>query len=339
MIQRLITVAAIVVVVGGMRFAAPIIVPFLVAIFLAIILDPVLHALKQKGVPLALGIGLVIFSIGAAGAVLLGVVSSSIGSFSHKVGGYELRLNGMIDDGEEWLEEHGIDVLKNAGDEIVPARQILSLIAGSLTGLQDALKNAFLILMTLMFLMTETATFAQKMKAIEGKDGSLSGRVDAIIANVRRYISIKTSVSLATGVLIGVSLWLLGLDFPVLWGLIAFLLNYVPNIGSLIAAIPAVLLALIQFGIPTAIGVGSIFLVVNQVLGTLIEPRLQGRGLGLSPLVVFVSLVFWGWVFGPVGMFLSAPLTMIVKIAIESDPDTEWVAVMLGPGVPDERPT
>ena len=175
--------------------------------------------------------------------------------------------------------------------------------------------------MALMFLMTETATFARKMKAVEGKDGSLSGRVDAIIANVRRYISIKTSVSLATGVLI------------------AFLLNYVPNIGLLIAAIPAVLLALIQFGIPTAIGVGSIFLVVNQVLGTLIEPRLQGRGLGLSPLVVFVSLVFWGWVFGPVGMFLSAPLTMIVKIAIESDPDTEWVAVMLGPGVPDERPT
>jgi predicted PurR-regulated permease PerM len=145
-------------------------------------------------------------------------------------------------------------------------------------------------------------------------------------------------VSLATGVLVAVWLVVLGLDYPLLWGLLAFLLNYVPNIGSIIAAVPAVLLAVVQLGILRALLVAAGFLVVNLVMGGAVEPRFMGRGLGLSTLVVFLSLLFWGWLLGPVGMLLSVPLTMTVKIALDSREDTRWAAVLLGaataPAVP-----
>ncbi len=132
----------------------------------------------------------------------------------------------------------------------------------------------------------------------------------------------------------------LGVDFPALWGLLAFLLNYVPTIGSFIAAVPALLLALIQLGPLTAAVAGIGFFVINVLMGNVVEPRYMGRGLGLSTLVVFVSLVFWGWMLGPVGMLLSVPLTMTAKIAMEANPSSAWLAVLLGPAekAPDPAP-
>ena len=148
---------------------------------------------------------------------------------------------------------------------------------------------------------------------------------------VKSYMAIKTGVSLATGTAVTVWLIVLGVDYPLLWGMLAFLLNYVPNIGSIIAAVPAVLLALVQLGIGSAAVTLAGIMVINIVMGSVIEPRFMGRGLGLSTLVVFLSLVFWGWVLGPVGMLLSVPLTMTVKIALDSGDDTRWIAIFLGP--------
>ena len=136
---------------------------------------------------------------------------------------------------------------------------------------------------------------------------------------------------LGTGIAIGVWLAVIGVDYAMLWGLLAFLLNYVPNIGSIIAAVPTVLFAAVQLGPGAALWSAAGYLVVNVVVGSVVEPRFMGRGLGLSTLVVFLSLVFWGWVLGPVGMFLSVPLTMMIKIALDSRPDTHWIAVLLGP--------
>jgi predicted PurR-regulated permease PerM len=121
----------------------------------------------------------------------------------------------------------------------------------------------------------------------------------------------------------------LGVDFPLLWGLLTFLLNFVPNIGSFIAAAPAVSLAFLQFGVGRAALAAAGYIVLETGIGNVLEPRLMGRGLGLSPLVVFVSLVFWGWVLGPAGMLFSVPLTMIVKIALDTSDDLRWVAVLL----------
>jgi predicted PurR-regulated permease PerM len=139
-------------------------------------------------------------------------------------------------------------------------------------------------------------------------------------------------MSLLTGALILGWLWFLGLEYFVMWGLLAFMLNYIPTLGSILAAIPAVLLALVQLSVGEAATVGLGFIVVNFAIGNILEPRVMGKGLDLSPLVVFLSLVFWGWVLGSIGMLLSIPLTMTVKIALESFEDTRWIGIMMGSG-------
>jgi predicted PurR-regulated permease PerM len=151
------------------------------------------------------------------------------------------------------------------------------------------------------------------------------------VEKLREYMSMKTIISMMTGVIIALAMWLIGLDYPMLWGVLAFMLNFVPNIGSIIAAVPAVMLALVQLGGTSALLVTAVYVAVNILIGSVIEPRYMGKGLGLSTLVVFVSLVFWGWVLGPVGMLLSVPLTITVKLALDCKPETQWLGHLLGP--------
>ncbi len=143
-------------------------------------------------------------------------------------------------------------------------------------------------------------------------------------------MGIKTVVSMATGLSAILVTWWIGLDFPLLWGMLAFLFNYIPAIGSIIAAVPAILMALVQLGIGEAGSTAIGFLAINMLFGNFIEPRLMGYGVGISPLIVFTGLVLWGWIFGPVGMLLSVPLTMTVKMALEADERTRWLAILIG---------
>jgi predicted PurR-regulated permease PerM len=157
------------------------------------------------------------------------------------------------------------------------------------------------------------------------------------MGTVKRYMSIKAMVSLITGVIVYVALKIIGVDYPLLWSLLAFLLNFVPNIGSIIAAVPPVILALVQLGSLSALMVALVYVAINMIVGNWIEPRYMGKGLGLSTLIVFMSLVFWGWILGPVGMFLSVPLTMLLKIAFETSEDTLWISILMGSDA-DEEP-
>jgi len=199
------------------------------------------------------------------------------------------------------------------------------------------LSNTLLVLLTVVFILFEAAGFPDKFRAAFGHSES-SQRFTKIRSEIQHYLGIKTVVSLTTGVAIGVAMAILGVDFPILWGGLAFLLNYIPNLGSILAAIPPVLLATVQLGPSQALVVAIVFVAVNVVLGNFVEPYFMGRRLGLSTLVVFLSLVFWGWVWGPVGMLLSVPLTMVVKIMLENTEDLRWIAVLLDAGAPRAVP-
>jgi predicted PurR-regulated permease PerM len=183
--------------------------------------------------------------------------------------------------------------------------------------------------MIVIFILFEAVELPKKLSLAFSDASQSLGRFESFIKSVNRYLVIKTLVSILTGVLITCWMWVLGVDFPILWGVCAFLLNFVPNIGSIIAAVPAVLLAFVQLGGLSAGLTGMGFLVVNLIVGNVIEPRYMGKGLGLSTLVVFLSLLLWGWVFGPVGMLLSIPLTIIMKLAFEANPKMHWLAVMI----------
>lgn len=326
----LLTMAAFVVVVAGMRAAESILVPFLVAVFLAVIGAPPLFWLKRKGVPGPLAVVLVILGLVGVGLVLAALVGTSLRNFSDNLPFYQERLQEEMTRVRSWLASLGVETPGELIAQVVNPGAAMQLAGRLLTGLGGALTNAFLIALTVVFILLETASFPAKLRVAVGDPAARFPHFGGFAEKLRRYLAIKTVVSLGTGAVVAAWLAILGVDFPLLWGLLAFLFNYVPNIGSIIAAIPAVLLGFIQFGLSRALLAALGYVVVNVVLGNIVEPKWMGQGLGLSTLVVFLSLVFWGWVLGPVGMILSIPLTMTVKIALESNADTRWIAVLLG---------
>jgi len=328
--QALITMAAFVVVVAGMRAGADIIVPFLLALFIAVISSPALDWLERRGLPRAMAMIVVIAAIVAIGMGITGLVGSSLRQFTASLPEYTERLNSYTQAVESWLDQRGVPFEAKELRDLIDASRVMKLAADIFNSFGGVLTNAFLIFLTVVFLLLETASFAVKLRAVVDDPDDTLARVRNVTENVKRYLAIKTLTSLLTGVVIGASLAFLGVDNAVLWGLLAFMLNYVPNIGSIIAAVPAVLFALVQLGVGGALATAAVFAVVNVIIGSVLEPRFMGRGLGLSTLVVFVSLVFWGWVLGPVGMFLSVPLTMTVKIALGANEGTRWLAVFLG---------
>jgi predicted PurR-regulated permease PerM len=323
--------AAIVVVIYGMQMAKVILVPFLIAVFLALITVRPMLWLQERRVPAFLAALFIVTMIMLILAVVGTILGTSIADFTAALPDYQARLDTIVDGMVKFIAEHlrGDQSIESLGDMVDPG-WAMGLVATILNSLKDVLTNMFLIIFTMIFILLEASSFQTKAEAAFARDESSFNRPRLFLQNLGRYLGIKTIVSMATGLCAGLLTWSVGLDFPLLWAMLAFLLNYVPTIGSIIAAVPAVLLALVQLG-PGEAGATAIgFAAINVIFGNLLEPRLMGYGVGISALVVFIGLVFWGWVFGPVGMLLSVPLTMTLKLGLENDERTRWVAILLG---------
>lgn len=326
--------AAFVIVVAGMRAADTIVIPFLVSLFAAVLCGPPIFWLRDRGLPQWLAMVVVVAGILGIGLGMAAVLGNSVNRFTVELPVYQERLQEVTASSIVWLDEHGIRLTSQLVRDVADPGAVMAMVGRLASGVGALLANTFLILLTVIFMLVEASGFPAKLRHALGESRSFRlpdfGRFSA---SLQGYLVIKTWISLATGVCAGLWVAVLGIDFPVLWGLIAFLLNYVPNIGSIIAALPPVLLAILQYGPQRALFVAIGYVVLNIVFGSVVEPRVMGRGVGLSTLVVFLSLVFWGWVLGPVGMLLSIPLTMAVKILLETSEDTRWVAILLGPSV------
>jgi AI-2 transport protein TqsA len=329
--QILVTLAALVIVVAGMSAAKVILVPFLLSVFIAIISTPPLFWLQHKGLPKWLALLIVILGVFLIGVMVASLVGSSVKNFTGDLPVYEAKLKQQTTSIFAWLGKKGFDSSAVDLTQIFNPGAAMKLTAILLNSIGNAIAQGFLILMTVVFILMEAAGFPGKLKSIMGRHESSLDRFNDFVEDVKQYMALKTLISLATAVLVFILLAVIGVDYAILWSLLAFGLNYVPNIGSLIAAVPPVLLAMIQIGPGSAAIVAGGYLVINLVMGSVIEPRFMGRGLGLSTLVVFLSLLFWGWVLGPVGMLLSVPLTITMKIALDSREDTRWLAILLGP--------
>ncbi|OEU60865.1 MAG: hypothetical protein BA870_06235 [Desulfuromonadales bacterium C00003094] len=327
--QILVTLASLVLVLAGLQAAKAILVPFLLAAFIAIISTSPMTWLQRKGLPTWLALLMVILVVLLFGLLMAGLIGTSVRDLSGSLPEYEAKLRELTTVTVGWLQKLGLNISVSVVTELLDPAAAMKLVATLLNALGSMLTNGFLVLMTVVFMLLEASSFPVKLRTILGGDSSL-GRFEFFINNVKHYMFIKTLVSLATGVLVTVMVATLGVDLPLLWGLLAFALNFVPNIGSAIAGLPAVLLTLVQLGPLRALMVAVGYVVINLLMGSMLEPRFLGRGLGLSTLVVFLSLLFWGWLLGPVGMLLSVPLTMTAKIALDSRDDTRWLAILLG---------
>ena len=328
----LLVLASLVIVIAGLKAASTIIVPLLMALFIAIITTPFMLWLTGKGVPNWAALGLILLVLAGFILTVGSLISSSVDQFSALLPAYENKLRTAITLLSDWAARHQLTGFTAGEFAVVDPKAAAKIIGGLVGSLGRIVGDSLLIFLTVVFLLVEASTIPTKIRAILSDRETTLERLSEFLSAVKQYLVIKSLTSLITGVIVTAWLFFLGVDFAVLWGSIAFFMNFVPYVGSIIAAVPVVFLAFLDAGVQDALLVAVGFLAINLVVGNLIEPRFMGRGLGLSTLVVFVSLIFWGWVFGPVGMFLSAPLTMLVKIALENDPRSRWIAILLSSG-------
>ena len=325
--RGMIVMASVVIVLAGIKAASIIVVPFLLAFFLAIILSPLFLWLKGKGVPQPLALLIVVVLLFGMIGTLIMLIGTSVQDFTQNVPHYEAKLREDFKNLLSFLENYDIRLPKEDILAIFATDSVMEYIARTLKSLGGLLTNSMMIVITVVFMLMEISQFTRKLRRADGH--GLESFVK-ISENIKRFILLKSMTSAATGLFITVALKFFDVHYAVLWGVVAFLLNFIPNIGSIIAAVPAVLMATVQYDFSTALAVTGVYIAVNVTIGSILEPKIMGEGLGLSTLVVFLSLIFWGWLLGPVGMLLSVPLTIMVKIVLDSQEGTRWIATLLG---------
>ncbi len=330
----LVIAAALVIIIWGINQAQSALVSSLVAGFLAVLGVPLVQWLEKKHVPAAAAVLIVLAGMIAILLVVGVLVGTSLSGFSAALPSYQQRMQEEASGLTVLLAGQGIHVTDKVLLEYLNPAAVMKLAVDLLGGLGSALANIVLILLTVMFILLEASSFPVKLRAVLGDPRQAFPEFTKFVNDIQHYMLVKTGLSLAAGVLIWAWLTILGVDSPVLWGFLAFMLLYIPHVGSIIAGIPAVSLTLVQFGIGRAALVGAGYVVVNFTLGNLVEPKLMGYKFNLSTLVVFLSLIFWGRTLGLIGAVLCVPFTMALKFACENHKSTRWIAVLLGPEIP-----
>jgi predicted PurR-regulated permease PerM len=329
--QVMVILASFVIIVAGMKAAESIVVPFLLSLFISIIALPPFIWLQEKKVPRGLALVLIIL-VFLSFIFLIGIlIGTSVNDFLTKLPTYEEKLQGQTQVLLAWLVEHELIESDFQISNSFNPSVIFTIVGDTFNQVSNLFANGFLILLTVIFIMLEEVSLPIKIKKMSNDPEKSLSRIQAVAQNINKYIAIKTAISLVTGLLVYFLLLIIGVDYPLLWAVLAFALNFIPTIGSIIALIPPVLLTIVQFGFGKALVVLIGYVVINTIMGNILEPKFMGKGLNLSTLVVFLSLIFWGWVLGPIGMLLSVPLTITIKIALDSSDETRWLAILLGP--------
>jgi AI-2 transport protein TqsA len=325
-------VAGVVIILGGATLASAIVVPILFSLFFTINIMVAVEALFRRGVATWLSLSIVLAGMLIFFAAIFIIVGAAAAAFSADMPGYQAELKALIANVSAWFDARGVKVSASGLKDVLNPQRIVSFFQSFIGDLGGALSNIMLIIFTVIFMLSDARLFKQKMawrqqRRNETVDGF--GNIADLAILLSTYIKIKAAVSLLTGILIWLGLSLMGIKYPVLWGLLAFLLNFIPTVGSIIAAFPVLLLALLSLDPVLLLMIMALYLAVNIVVGNFIEPIWMGDEVGLATLIVFLSMVFWGWLFGPVGMLLSVPLTIAVKFLSLRNPNTLWLAVLL----------
>ncbi|AUO64579.1 AI-2 transport protein TqsA [Citrobacter amalonaticus] len=329
-LKIVIMLGMLVIILTGIRFAADIIVPFILALFIAVVLSPLVQRMVKLRVPRVLAISLLVIIIVMAMVLLLAYLGTSLNELARTLPQYRSSLVIPLKNLEPWLVRLGIGVSVDEMVKYIDPNAAMTLITNLLAQLTNAMSSIFLLLLTVVFMLLEVPQLPTKFQQIMVRPVEGMAAIQRAIDSVSHYLVLKTAISLVTGLVVWGMLAALDVRFAFIWGLLAFALNYIPNIGSVLAAIPPIIQVLAFGGLYDALVVLAGYLIINLVFGNILEPRIMGRGLGLSTLVVFLSLIFWGWLLGPVGMLLSVPLTIIVKIALEQSVGGQSIAILLG---------
>ena len=330
----LLVLACVVVLAAGLRAARPIMVPFSLALFLAVVSMPIMFGLRLRRVPAAAAIVLtVLLDVLLMGLIVL-LLFNSMGDLVEKLPTYRVALAELFNRWGRWFIERGLLDLEWIVANLLDPESVFELIQGALQTAASLSTLIFIVVVIMVFMLAEATVFPYKFQAILGQRRESRIRITHTVQEVQAYLGIKTVASLGTGLLAGAFCWAMSLDFPILLGLIAYALNYVPTIGTVIAAIPAMAIALLLHDWQWMVLVGLGYVAINTAFSQILEPHWMGRRVGLSTLVVVLSLLFWGFLWGPLGALLAVPLTMVLKIGIENTPDLRWIAILLDKSPP-----
>jgi AI-2 transport protein TqsA len=332
-LRVMLMLAATVVVLVGIHLGAPILNPIFFAMVLTLLFSPVYSWLKRRGLPapVALLVMLVMLTVLFLGLIF--ILGASIGRFGERVGFYTAELNGQLDDLDALIERLG---LANVDlQEVVKPSALADAIGVVLSGIAGFLSDLFLILMIMLFLLGEGPAMMNRLRASAGEGHPQVQRLTTVGQSVVRQFGLRAIVNLVTGAGVTVLMFLLGVDFPLLWGVLTFFLSFVPYIGLVLAVAPAVVLALAEFGVSRAVIVIAGVVVINVLAENVLSPMMMGRGLNLSPTVVFLSFNIWAWLLGGPGAFLALPITLFVAVMFDTFPETRWLASIIGVSSPD----
>jgi len=321
--------ASFVVVVFGMREASAIITPIVIAFIVAILFTPLHSWLIDRGLPRWFALVIVMLIILLVVSAMVSITVVSITQFINRVPEYSDSLQGLIDDFLTFIETLPIDTSNIWNFEMFDMSQILNVSGSILGGVADIFSNWFILFLLIAMMLADFAYLPQKFQ-IMFKNNKQIMAFSELILSIRRYLSITTSTGLVIGLLNAVLLMSLGVDFAVLWGILGFLMNFIPSVGIIISFIPPTILALLEFGWQSAIISAAGIIVINFVIENVVKPRIMEEDLNISPLFVLISLTLWTYVLGAIGTILAVPLTLIAtKMLLEVSDETQWLAILI----------
>lgn len=340
--RALLTMALIVVVVTGLKLAASFLIPVAFAFFLSILSMPIMHGLMKYRVPHVAALLLTVLSIVSCIGLLVWGGIGLLKTFQKEVPGYVVKLKHEVDDAAVWLEERGVDGVKATIDQFLDVQGIINFatqqdvmktlasMAGSTFGtVATVLASMVIVIVLMLFILIEAPSTQSKASLVRKAGGPDLTLFMQATTDIQKYLGVKTLISLGTGILAAVLCMIFGLKYYLLWGLLAFLFNFIPAIGSTSAGIPAMIEALVNHGFGAAVLVGIGYALINFGLDNLLQPMLMGRRFGISGLVIILSIIFWGWLWGPIGMFLAIPLTMMIKVFLDNTKEFRWISVAM----------
>jgi AI-2 transport protein TqsA len=312
----------------------PILLPLVVAVFLAQLFSPLAKALRRRHVPAAISVLLVLALVSGVLVLLSMVIYSSADAFTAALPSYQARLKEMLKGISDWVGGYSpalkAQIQHWKWDEAVKVSSLPSLLATTVGSFLLFFNDAFLIVLFLVFLLAGSEGFPRKLERAmphqAERVGSVMGNIES---KVRKYLLTKTLLNLVNATTVGLLMWGFGVDFPLLWALLTFLAHYIPNFGAVISVGVPTIFIFLQFSPGKALLVALLNLAVQFTIGNALEPRVMGTSLNLSPLLVLVSLIFWGWLWGPWGMVLSVPITSTIKIVCENVAALQPLAVLM----------
>jgi len=335
----LVGLASFVLIVAGMKAIASLLSPILLSLFVVMVTSPLMQWLKARGVPSWLAYTLVLLGVIAVGLVLILFLAASLAQLSQELPNYRNLIDQQLTDLVQWLDRRGVQAQDIRELEWFQPGRILQALLYFISALLGTVSNVGFTLLIFIYMLASAANFSGRLRHGLSSDPPMLVRFSHFASSISTYLVIKSWLGALTALLQVVLMWILGIDFAVLWGVFSFLFNFVPNVGFYISLIPPTLIALLTLGWGKAIIFAVGYTLINNFFDIAIAPRYLGKGLDLSMIVTFLAVVFWSWILGPIGAFLALPLTVMVKtLVLEPFPETQLLAQLMGSGAPADAP-